>query len=174
MTDYQTVLASFANFFGAVAQVSGALVGLVFVALTYNTRLLGDGGQPWLRALAQQVFADFLAMLMLALFMLVPGLSPLNLGCVLVLLALFGSGRIAHSIITLLAEASRRGERLLLLRRFGLSLVGNLSFLIAGWLAIRGMVQSGFWSLLVNGTVAMLISGSRSAWLLVTHPGHAD
>ena len=55
MNDFAATLTSFANFFGAAAQVSGALVGLVFVALTYNSRLLGDGGHAGLRALAQQV-----------------------------------------------------------------------------------------------------------------------
>lgn len=174
MNDFAATLTSFANFFGAAAQVSGALVGLVFVALTYNSRLLGDGGHAGLRALAQQVFADFLLVLMLALIMLVPGISPLNLGVILILLALVGSSRIARSLMALLRDASRRGELVGLLRGFGLSLAGNVCFLIAGWLAIRGTSNSDFWSLLVSGTLALLISGSRSAWLLVTHPGHAD
>lgn len=174
MSDDAAALASFANFFGAVAQVSGALVGLVFVALTFNARLLGDGGHAGLRALAQQVFADFLLVLMLALIMLVPGISPANLGIILIVLALTGSGRIARSLMKFLRDASHRGERVGLSRRFGLSLAGNVCFLIAGWLAIRGTSNPIFWSLLVSGTLALLISGSRSAWLLVTQTGHAD
>lgn len=169
MSDYATDLAAFSNYFGAIAQVSGALVGLVFVALTFNNKALGKDGHPGMRALAQQVFADFLQVLMLALIMLVPGISPPNLGIILIVLALAGSVRIARSLMPLLRDADHRGERVRLLRGFGLSLAGSVCFLVAGLLAISGTPYSDFWSLLVSGTLTLLISGSRSAWLLATH-----
>lgn len=169
MSDYQTVLASFANYFGAIAQVSGALVGLVFVALTFNNKALGNDGHPGMRALARQVFADFLTVLFLALMMLVPGVPPAEIGVVLLGLSVVGIFRIARSVFELLRDPKHRHQRLLLLQRFGLSFVGNAFCLAAGVRAIQGRQDSAFWSFVASAPGMLLISGSRSAWLLVTH-----
>lgn len=175
MNDYQATLASFANYFGAVAQVSGALVGLVFVALTFNSSLLGDNGHPGLRALARQVFADFLIVLVIALIMLIPGIPPGQLGFSLLITASVGIGRILVSVAHLLRDAQRSGERVMLLQRFGLSLLGNAFILIAGILAVRGSWQdSAYWSFLVMSPLVLIIAGSRSAWLLVTHTARKE
>lgn len=174
MTDYQTVLASFVNFFSTVAQVSGSLVGLIFVALTFNDKVLGSDGHPGLRALAKQIFADFLLVLLLALMMLVPHAPPQQHGFIETFLSVMGISNILRSIVAVLRNTTRRRERGMLLQRFGLSLLGNGFLLVAGVLAIRGQWDdstfSAYWSLLVSSVVMLLLSGSRAAWLLVTHP----
>lgn len=171
MNDYQTTLNSFANFYGAVAQISGSLVGLVFVALTFNSKALGNSGHRGLRALALQVFIDFLAVLVLALSMLVPHFPPQTLGLVLVVLAMAGIIRIVRSVIAIARDTNGGKERLMLLQRFGPSLVGNTFLLIAGYLAVTGQCDGDtFWSLLISSALVLLLSGTRSAWLLVTHP----
>lgn len=169
MNDYQGVLAGFANYFGAIAQVSGALVGLVFVALTFNNSALGKDGHPGMRALARQVFADFLMVLFLALMLLLPGIPQPYLGSVLLGLSVVGILRIARNVIELLRDPRHRHQRWLLLQRFGLSFIGSIFFLTAGALAIQGRQDSAFWSLVASAPILLLISGSRSAWLLVTH-----
>lgn len=67
MESFLQVTRDWTNFCEALAQISGALLGLVFVALTFNPRLPGNGKDPVLGALAHQTFADF------ALLMLVSG-----------------------------------------------------------------------------------------------------
>jgi hypothetical protein len=169
MSDYPTVMAAFANYFGAIAQVSGALVGLVFVALTFNNKALGKDGSPGMRALARQVFADFLMVLFLALMMLVPGVPLAQMGLFLLILSSVGILRIVRNLIELLRDSEQRHQRLLLLQRFGLSFLGSLFFLTAGIRAIQGEQDSVFWSFVASAPIMLLISGSRSAWLLVTH-----
>ena len=92
-------IASLANYFGAIAQVSGGLVGLMFVALTFNIRTLGLRGDPPLRTLAQQTLSDFLLVLVLSLAMLVPNMRADNLGALLCIVGATGVARAAHSLL---------------------------------------------------------------------------
>lgn len=164
-----------ANYFGAIAQVSGGLVGLMFVALTFNIRTLGLRGDPNLRALAQQTLSDFLLVLVLSLVLLIPNLPASNLGP---LLATIGAVGIARAVRSLLITRRTGGiARGLLLRRFWLSIVGNLFTFAAGALVLAH--SSAIWvhaanastvnSLVVSAPIMLLLSGCRTAWLLVLH-----
>ena len=53
-----------------------------------------------------------------------------------------------------------------------MSLGGNLAFVAAGatvWLSPQRV--DVFWWCLVAGVLTLMLSGSRGAWLLVTHEG---
>lgn len=177
MSDYQTTLGSFQNFFSAIAQVDGALVGLVFVALTFNDNLMGSRGHPGLSALARQIFLDFLMVLVVALLMLLPAM-PATFGGSLefaglgeVMLATIGIVSIMRSVVVVWRDSARLGDRRLLLQRFWLSLAGNASLLFSGLLALQGRwAGAAYWGLLISGVMMLMLSASRSAWLLVTHP----
>ena len=156
-------------FFSSVAQVDGGLLGLVFVALTFNTKALGIAGDRGLRDLARQTFSDFLMVLLMALIMLVPNTSPRQIGVILILLAAIGSVRIVLSLAALRRNSTLSSGRLVL-QRFGLSLLGHVGIFVAGyllWTASENFSATG--SLLVTSPLALLVSGSRSAWLLVVH-----
>jgi hypothetical protein len=93
-----------ANFFGALAQVSGGLVGLVFVALTFNSKALGVNGDPMLGALARQTFADFLILLLVSLVMLTPHMEAANVGLMLLLFCCVDTARIVQSLLRLRSQ----------------------------------------------------------------------
>ena len=156
-------------YFSTTAQVSGGLVGLVFVALTFNTKMLGVKGSPLLRDLARQTFADFLMVLIMSLIMLIPNIPPTSNWCLSLALSLVGAVRIARSLFNVRRDA-RWLRQSLALQRFGLSLLGHFGVFCAG-LAIftDSNNPSTTWSLLLMSPLLLLISGSRSAWLLVTH-----
>lgn len=150
------------NFFSALAQVSGALVGLVFVALTFNAKKLGVGGDPMLGALARQTFADFVLLLFVSMLMLAPHVQAPSVGMAMLLFATVGTLRLAWSLSRLRAHF----RRWKLLQRFILSFVGQLAVGAAGVELMRGdMAVVG--SLLFSGSLSLMISGCRSAWMLV-------
>ena len=161
---------SLAPYFSAVAQVSGSLVGLVFVALTFNIKALGLRGNPALRALAQQTLSDFLVVLVLSLLMLIPHVPTVQIGALLAVLGAAGILRAARSLLTVRGTEGERAPRRLLLQRFGLSLLGNLGILGAGLLLLaQSPNASAIASLVVSAPIMLVLSGCRTAWLLVLH-----
>lgn len=166
MLDFGQQVGDFAAYFGAVAQISGSLLGLVFVALTFNPKAFALRHDIAMRSLAQQVFADFLMVMVISLLLLVPHTVARQIGGILILLALVGTGRIVRSVIAL-----RRGSTTSrsLLWQFWLSLLGHIGILVAGLLLFAGGDNAPMaWSALVSSPVLLLTAGSRSAWLLVT------
>jgi hypothetical protein len=87
-------------YFGAVAQVSGALLGLVFVAFTLNPKALGRRE----RNLARQTFADLLMVLVTALALLLPSTPPKQVALATLAIALAGAVQMAANLATLLAR----------------------------------------------------------------------
>jgi hypothetical protein len=160
------ILQATTSYFSAVAQVSGGLLGLVFVAISFNTKALGDQGNPALRDLARQIFADFLVVLMVSLFMLFPAGLELPVGIVLMLLAVTGILRIVRGLV--MALRTKQGQALVI-QRFGLSFLGNAGLFAAGVLAFRNTDMQTFEGLVLAAPLMLLVSGSRSAWILFVH-----
>jgi len=164
------MIVDWAGFFGALAQVSGGLVGLVFVALTFNSRVLGVGSNPLLGALAEQTFADFLLLLLISLVMLVPHTAADNVGLVFALLSAADMARIVHKLFRLRAGLRTQAGGWRIAQRFVLSGVAHLMILWVGVELMRGEPDPGLTSsLLFSGIVLLLLAGCRSAWLLLVH-----
>lgn len=170
-------VASFNGYFSAIAQVSGGLVGLVFVALTFNIRTLGLRGDPTLQALARQTLSDFLVVLILSLVMLLPHVPPGNLGIVITAISAAGLLRAGQSLLILRRADTSGAPRGMLARRFGLSILGNLFVLAPGLLLLAqssltispSTLLSMVGSLFASAPILLLLSGCRTAWLLVLH-----
>ncbi len=157
------------SFFASVAQVSGGLVGLVFLAMTFKPQLLGSAGDIGMRALARQTFSDFLNVLMVSLLMQVP-YSNMQISAFLAVIGVVGAQRVVRSVISVRRGASASDTRRPVLTRLYLSLLGNAALLSAGAVVlIRDSQLEVFASLLVTGLLLLLLAGSRSAWMLVTH-----
>ena len=157
-----------AAFFSALAQVSGGLVGLVFVALTFNPRTLGANGDPVLAALARQTFGDFVMLLVVSMVMLIPHISPPSVGLTFLVICVVDTLRIARNLVRLRRSLRGPAGGWNLTQRFMLS---ALAHIMIGWMAVellRGNPHPEItFSLLFSGMVTLLLSGCRSAWLLV-------
>ncbi|MDE0856068.1 MAG: hypothetical protein OSA97_16760 [Nevskia sp.] len=167
METFSQMAQDWAGFFSALAQVSGGLVGLVFVALTFNVRALGVGGDPLLGALARQTFGDFVILLLVSLLMLVPHTSGANVGVILLGFGAIDAIRLGRTLIRLRRHLRGPSATWEVLQRFLLSGMAHLMLAVAGIGLIRGSSNSDLiGSLLFSGVILMLLSGCRSAWLL--------
>ncbi len=176
MQNFASLIGQWGEFFSTTAQISGGLVGLVFVALTFKPQALGIAGEPGdrtLRRLARQTFLDFLNVMLVSLLMLVP-YSELQIGASIALVGGIGFGRGLQRVVAVLAgpEARPRAE---VVRLFLLSTVGNLLLVIAGLAAAIGRIDdTAFWSLVFTSMILLLVSGTRSAWMLLMHEALED
>lgn len=170
MDIFAQIVDSLVPYFSAVAQVSGGLVGLVFVALTFNIKTLGLRGSPAMSALAQQTLSDFLVVLVLSLLMLVPHQSGFEIGVALALLGAAGIWRAGRSLLIVRRSEPENGPRRLLLHRSGLSFLGNALILGAALLLlVQAQNASTITQLLFSAPILLILSGCRTAWLLVLH-----
>ncbi|TQS43371.1 hypothetical protein [Cryptosporangium phraense] len=158
-TDWQ----SFAVMIGGA---SGALTGLLFVAVSLNaTRIAGHRG---LRASAVQTLVLFLAPLVMAAVLLVPGQPGWVLGAELV------AAGLGASLSLLVTGQRRRGlsvddERLVsIFDRRDTNVVVLLLFVVSGVLLVCG-VDAGLYLLLPASLVAFL-SGVLNAWNFLLPP----
>ncbi len=127
------------------------------MTLDRDRRGLGRDGA--MHALAQQVYLDFLGVLVCSLLLIVPTPGRVNHG---VLLLAVGGMLVVRTV------RGRREQRPrpLLQQRFGLSVMGQPFFLAPGVLLVLSRVPEAF-VLAMCAALALLVAGSRSAWLLV-------
>lgn len=171
MDNFSLMTHDWSDYFSAMAQISGSLVGLACVALTFNPRLLGTGRNPILGMLARQAFADFILLLVVSLVMLTPHLLANEAGGLILGLSAGNVLRVAVGLWRQRAQLfGGRASGSLLLQRFILSFVGHV---MIGWTGVELMLgdsaQYTTGMLLLSGTLMLLLAGCRSAWLLVTH-----
>lgn len=160
------------GFFSALAQVSGGLVGLVFVALTFNPQKLGTGGDPMLGELARMTFSDFLVLLLVSLIMLVPHVTAPNVGVNFLMIGGFALLRLARSLLRLRSHMRLGTGRWRIARGFALSTLGHVFLVVAG-AELRAATPNLdlIGSLLFSAVALLLMSASSSAWLLVMPEG---
>jgi hypothetical protein len=170
--DFNPVAQEWSAFFSALAQVSGGLVGLVFVALTFNPQKLSAGGDPMLGELARVTFTDFLVVLMVSLVMLVPHSTRFSVGCTFLAIGSFTALRIVHSLLRLRTHLRPGTGAWQVVRRFALSAVGHVLLLSVGAMLLLpnpNLDVTG--SCLFTAVTVLVISACRSAWLLVIPEG---
>lgn len=172
MDSFSLMTHDWSDFFSAMAQISGSLVGLIFVALTFNPRLLGAGRDPVLGLLARQTFSEFILLLLVSLVMLAPHTVAGEVGEIILSIVVIDVLRVVGGLWRQRAQLFGWAGGWTLLQRFILSFVGHVMLGWAGVALILGDSNPGkTGSLLLMGVLVLLLSGCRSAWLLVTHDG---
>jgi hypothetical protein len=83
------------EFYTTVAGLAGTLVGLLFVGLGLNPRIITVGGPSGMRVLAAQTFHNFLVVLVIALIALVPDDTARSLAITLLIVGVQGIIRVA-------------------------------------------------------------------------------
>ena len=152
------------NFAVITGGASGALTGLLFVAVSLNRDRIA--GHAALRGLAGQTLVLFMLPLLLSILVVLPGESATALGTALIVLAV-----IAGAVLMLVGRAKLSAgpgleERLAqLLDKVSPNLVVVLLILVAGCLQLAG--DDGlYW--VAASSVLSLVGGVVNAWLFLT------
>jgi hypothetical protein len=91
-------MAAWSVFYATVAVLSGTFIGLVFVALSLNPRIMVASGPTGLRILAAQTFRRFLMILVISLVALIPDNSAQALLVTMLIIGLMGVIRLADDV----------------------------------------------------------------------------
>lgn len=123
------------------------------------------GGDSLLTALARQVFADVLSLLLIAMLMLSP--LPHKDFAATAVLAIVSLGllRIAREPVTLRHHLIRWT----VMQRLILSLAGNALLILWAIQLFAADLGTASRHILLGGSILLLTSGCRSAWFLVVH-----
>jgi len=121
---------SFHDFFGGCATIAGALIGLLFVAISVSPeKLTGDGARAEYQVRAAAAFSALVSTLVIALVALLPGAS---LGEVSIAVAAAGLAATVALCLLLLREHQERIRRtdvtmlVILLALYGLQLASGM------------------------------------------------
>ncbi len=165
----QATLASWHDFYLTLGTAAASLIGLLFVALSLNLDAVMGESREDLRAVAEQAFNSFSAVLLIAVCFLIPQHNPGDLGVVYVMLAIIGGYRMLRR-----APGVWRGRQR--------DRLGRMAFwrLVLPALALLGLAASGlgllddqpsalYW--LVAVILGFLMSAARSSWDLLVKVG---
>lgn len=166
---YQAAVQTWHDFYIVAGSAAATLVGLLFVGLSLHLRAVVS--RPEVRSLARATLTNFVLVLLLALFILIPqggaGLSQ----------ELIFSGVVSIAILapSLLGAARSRTRTLRLPQlaiRFGASILGYGAVIAAGALVSSGSNETGL-TMLAVVSVALLVISLRNSWDLLVTVGEA-
>jgi hypothetical protein len=91
-------LGEWQGFYTAVAGLSATLVGLLFVGLGLNPRIISKSGPAGMRVLSAQTFHNFIVLLVVSLMALVPDDSARTLTITLLIVGVQGIVRVGFDL----------------------------------------------------------------------------
>jgi len=166
---YQAEVVGWRDFYILAGTASATLVGLLFVGLSLHLRIVVTTSE--VRSLARVTLANFGAVLLVALFLVIPE-APSDAGWQLIGAGLVSLVVAAPSLISAVRSREWTFQMSLMQRvrvtlRFGLSGVSYLAIIVAGAL-LQSSLTAAFTVLLIT-TLVLLFVSLRNTWdLLVT------
>jgi hypothetical protein len=160
-------LVSWQSFFGTLAAATATLAGLLFVALSINLELLMRDEHQHTQRVATQTFAMFLYVLIVALLLLMPHGTRLELALEVAAVGIVGLAGAVGLLLPTFRASPGTAFRRHALQRFA----GSLAVFLAMVLAAVGVLRHWPWAIHWIGFVliGLLVLASRRAWyLLVT------
>jgi len=146
-----------------VATVAGTLVGLLFISLSINRDAIVT--KPTLRRLARRGFLDFIFILLIALFFLIPMQGGFYLG-----IELWGIGILkARVVLQQIFEASSNAQKSAwwnLTCEYVLPVLSIAGLAVSGWRIYHGDV-SGVYYFIVPVIATLLATAGANAWRLL-------
>ena len=168
-SDFAATLADWHDFYAAVAGISATLLGLLFVGLGLNPRIMADDGPTGMRLWSALTFHSFLTVLVIALIALIPGDSPETIAITLLIVGVQGVVRVIFDLRRSRADPDPRWRGQAAMMRF---LVPAVAYAICVWLAVdlwQGETDAFGW--LVAVVFLLLMSGASSCWDLLKEIG---
>jgi hypothetical protein len=166
---YRAAVSGWHDFYLLAGTAAATLVGLLFVGLSLHLRTVIATSE--VRSLARVTLANFGAILIVTLFMVIP--DDASTAAFALIASGVASLVIATRSLLMAAERGRRTmqmrprDRARLILRFGLSAASYLAIIVAGGLLFSSSTSAFTW--LVVAILVLLIVSLRNTWdLLVT------
>jgi hypothetical protein len=161
----QATLTSWHDFYVTMGTASASLIGLLFVALSINLDAITGPSRDDLRAFAEQAFASFSTVLLIAVLFLIPTGGPSSIGVAYLVLGGVAGARMlrrAPAVWRVLRQG-QLGEAVFW--RFVLPAAAVVGLLASGLGLIVGQPSALYW--LVAVIIGLLMSAARSSWDLL-------
>lgn len=173
MEAFSQQMGAWIPFFTTLAVLCATLAGLLFVALSLHVAVLKAEGGVNLRRLAQQTFGDFVQVLFIGTFFIVPLPQPKFFGLAALLIVLVGLKESGGRLWQSWRDRSHPEHRAYFIRRFAMSLIGRALLVGGGLCLLLGDagahdVAQGLLSVF-SGSVVLMIAALRNAWFLLVH-----
>ena len=173
MEAFSQQLGAWIPFFTTLAVLCATLAGLLFVALSLHVTVLKAEGGVNLRRLAQQTFGDFVQVLFIGTFFIVPMPRPEFFGVAALLIVVVGLKESGGRFWEAWRDRGHAEHRSYFIRRFAMSLIGR-ALLVAGGLGLL-LDHDGTAALrqdllfVFSGSMGLMIAALRNAWFLLVH-----
>lgn len=160
--DFGTAVAAWNSFFSAVAGVSATLVGLLFVAVGLNPRIMDDDGPTGLRVWSTHTFHSFVVLLILGIAGLVPASSRETLAVTLSILSVQGIARVIFDTRQIRTDPDRRWSGRHALLRFVSPGLAYLAMALAAYGVWQSDADALAW--LIAVVFLLMMSALASCW----------
>jgi hypothetical protein len=168
--EFSSLAGTWHDFYLTAGAAAATLIGLLFVGLSINLdEFTADAGGD-LRLLAEQAFANFIFVLVIALFVLIPNQDATSLALELVIVGIVGASRMVRRV-----RAFRRGQQdpfggwVYIVRRLGLPGIASVALILVGVEVPQNPISAFFWLLAV--VLIYLTSAADTAWDLLIEVG---
>ena len=153
------------QFYAVAAGASAALLGLLFVAVSMNAHAVLGAGHENTRRLAEQAFQNYLAVLLVSLLAVFPGMSITDFAVATMCATVAQTGWVLVRVYLALASDAERGSRFYALRRHLTSLIGFGMVLGAGLDMVLTREDHRGW--IGAAIMVLLLSATTVSWELL-------
>ena len=164
MTDFSQIILGWQGFYTLMGTAAATLIGLLFVAVSINIEAFRRRAYTDLQLFATLTFNCFFYVLLISMFFLIPGLSPLGLGLPLLLLGGLG---FANAVVQ--QRRARRGrlsqQNISVASQFTTPILCLLGLMIIA-IGVIAQITVGLYGLVIV-LVFLLGSASVNAWTLL-------
>jgi hypothetical protein len=167
---FSQAITGWQGFYALAGAASATLVGLLFIAVSLHLDIFSDESETEIRSLAENTLINFLSILMIALFFLIPHQSPAGLGLPLLIVAIGDLGRQArdwfrHVKGGLFKSAQFRPLAFLAVVRVIVPVLYQVTTILVAIAVLSGQTDPLYW--LVWVIISILLSASMNAWGLM-------
>jgi hypothetical protein len=153
------------QFYATIAAAAAALLGLLFVVVSVNVSAALGPEEAISRRLTEQAFQNYLAVLLVALLALFPGIRPTTFGMVTLIATASWSAWVVIRFCQTLSQQVEQRSWMYSLRRHVSSLVGFGILLVS---AFRMAVNWGdAYNWFAASTLVLLFSATTVSWELL-------